>query len=157
MGLILRHSPPGEPSQTSRGVWGRIKAALKSVPVLRQCLRVAAIIPREIFHSVGGYRFLRTQDLLVVSDGGQTKRAIRRGLGATIRVLQMGCSCTHRASTLRGCMRRCRQGSVPPDRRRLPLALAGYGRDCNHGDGRRSELPKETSRPTQLVSFILIS
>ena len=57
--FILRHSPPGEPSQTSRGVWGRIKAALKSVPVLRQCLRVAAIIPREIFHSVGGYRFLR--------------------------------------------------------------------------------------------------
>jgi len=79
--FIPRHSPPGEPSQTSRGVWGRIKVALKSVPVLWQCLRVAAIIPREIFHSVGGYRFLRTQDLLVVSGGGQLNEQYGGGWG----------------------------------------------------------------------------
>jgi hypothetical protein len=34
------------------------------VPVLLRCLRVAAIIPQEIFHSVGRYRFLRKQNLL---------------------------------------------------------------------------------------------
>jgi polysaccharide pyruvyl transferase WcaK-like protein len=49
----------------------QIKGALKRVPVLRQCLPVLAIIPREIFHAVAGYRFLRRKDLLVVSGGGQ--------------------------------------------------------------------------------------
>jgi len=52
--------------------WGReIKRTLKRVPVLRRCLPVLAIIPREIFHIVAGYRFLRRIDLLVVSGGGQ--------------------------------------------------------------------------------------
>jgi polysaccharide pyruvyl transferase WcaK-like protein len=52
-----------------------IKRALKSVPGLGRCLKKArawvTIIPREIRHSVEGYRFLRTQDVLVVSGGGQ--------------------------------------------------------------------------------------
>jgi polysaccharide pyruvyl transferase WcaK-like protein len=52
--------------------WGReIKSALKRVPILNRCLPVLAIIPQEILHVVGGYRFLRTKDLLVVSGGGQ--------------------------------------------------------------------------------------
>jgi polysaccharide pyruvyl transferase WcaK-like protein len=53
----------------------RIKKALKRVPVVGQCLKKArasaAAFLREIRHSLGGYRFLRTQDLLVVSGGGQ--------------------------------------------------------------------------------------
>jgi polysaccharide pyruvyl transferase WcaK-like protein len=49
----------------------QIKGALKRVRILRQCLPVLAIIPREIFHMVAGYRFLRRKDLLVVSGGGQ--------------------------------------------------------------------------------------
>jgi polysaccharide pyruvyl transferase WcaK-like protein len=53
-------------------VWGReIKATLKRVPILRQCLPVLAIIPREILHVVAGYRFLQTKDLLIVCGGGQ--------------------------------------------------------------------------------------
>ena len=63
----------------SRGVRiSEIKSALKSVPVLGQCLKVVRRIPkvlarifREIRHSVEGYRFLRTQDLLIVCGGGQ--------------------------------------------------------------------------------------
>jgi polysaccharide pyruvyl transferase WcaK-like protein len=64
---------PKETESPGRVVaWGRaIKGALKRVPILRQCLPVLAVIPREIFHVIAGYRFLRTKDLLVVSGGGQ--------------------------------------------------------------------------------------
>ena len=73
-------------SNKGRGVWVReVKSALKRVPALSQCLkvagrtrrvaarlrRVAARILMEVRHSVEGYRFLRTQHLLVVSGGGQ--------------------------------------------------------------------------------------
>jgi polysaccharide pyruvyl transferase WcaK-like protein len=54
---------------------GALKRALKSVPGLGPCLKKARIwvttIPREIRHSVEGYRFLRMQDVLIVSGGGQ--------------------------------------------------------------------------------------
>jgi polysaccharide pyruvyl transferase WcaK-like protein len=64
---------PKERESPRRAVaWGRaIKSALKRVPILRLCLPALATIPREIFHVVGGYRFLRGKDLLVVSGGGQ--------------------------------------------------------------------------------------
>src|SRR5215469_5915132 len=52
-----------------------VKYALKRVPALGWCLKViyrfARRVTGEIRHSVGGYRFLRTQDLLIVSGGGQ--------------------------------------------------------------------------------------
>jgi hypothetical protein len=75
-------SPPHGTNQKGFSIWATVKVALKNVPVLLRCLRVAAIIPQEIlrvaaiipqeiFHSVGGYRFLCKQDLLVVSGGGQ--------------------------------------------------------------------------------------
>ena len=52
-----------------------IKRVLKSVPGLGTCLRIARVlvitIPQEIYHSVQSYRFLRMQDVLIVSGGGQ--------------------------------------------------------------------------------------
>ena len=63
------------PSKNSRGIWASaIKSTAKRlpfVPILWQCLRVSLRIPREIRHCVKGFVFLRTQDLLVVSGGGQ--------------------------------------------------------------------------------------
>jgi polysaccharide pyruvyl transferase WcaK-like protein len=67
------------PNQKSRGrCVSEIRSALKSVPVLwqylklvKECLKLVIRIPLEIRHSIQGYRFLRTQDLLVVSGGGQ--------------------------------------------------------------------------------------
>ncbi len=53
----------------------RVKRALRGVPGLLPLLKGArariAMILREIFHSLEGYRVLRTQDLLVISGGGQ--------------------------------------------------------------------------------------
>lgn len=52
-----------------------IRRALRSVPGLVPFLKKArawmAAVLREVFHSFEGYRVLRTQDLLVVSGGGQ--------------------------------------------------------------------------------------
>ena len=54
---------------------GRIKGTLKKMPrwlqLLKKSRRTALIIPREILHFARGYRFLRSQDLLIVSGGGQ--------------------------------------------------------------------------------------
>jgi polysaccharide pyruvyl transferase WcaK-like protein len=67
-----KDSHTGAPSQNDPGAWtGAIKTTLKSVPVLWQCLKVGVAIPQEIRHSIKGYRFLCTQDLLIVSGGGQ--------------------------------------------------------------------------------------
>lgn len=64
----------GEPSQRSFNA-ARIKRALKRVPGLGRFLRAVyayVTVPvREFRHCVEGYRFLRTQDLLIVSGGGQ--------------------------------------------------------------------------------------
>jgi polysaccharide pyruvyl transferase WcaK-like protein len=53
----------------------RIKRALQRVPVVGWCLNAihawARNLWRELRHCVGGYRFLRTQDLLIVAGGGQ--------------------------------------------------------------------------------------
>ncbi len=52
-----------------------IKRAVKQVPVLPWLLkpiyRAARRVYRELRHCAGAYRFLRTQDLLIVSGGGQ--------------------------------------------------------------------------------------
>jgi polysaccharide pyruvyl transferase WcaK-like protein len=48
-----------------------IKRALKRVPVLGFCLKIIHTWWREFFHWVQGYRFLRNQDVLFVSGGGQ--------------------------------------------------------------------------------------
>ncbi len=66
----------GEGSPDNRGAWAsRAKTALKNTPVLGQCLKKARrwvnTGPREIRHFFQGYRFLCTQDLLIVSGGGQ--------------------------------------------------------------------------------------
>jgi polysaccharide pyruvyl transferase WcaK-like protein len=67
-----QESHTGEPSQKQRGARaGALKTTLKSMPVLWQCLKMAAIIPQEIRHSIKGYRFLCRHDLLIVSGGGQ--------------------------------------------------------------------------------------
>jgi polysaccharide pyruvyl transferase WcaK-like protein len=61
-----------ESSEKIRGVWAnKIRRALKRLPILGLCLRVVAAIPKELRHCFKGYRFLRTQDLVVVSGGGQ--------------------------------------------------------------------------------------
>lgn len=53
----------------------RVKTALKRIPALWRCLKVAQALVttpgRELRHCLEGYRFLRTQDLLIVSGGGQ--------------------------------------------------------------------------------------
>ena len=69
--FIVGTSAPDGTNQKGFSIWATVKVALKNAPVLLRCLRVAAVIPQEIFHSVGGYRFLCKQDLLVVSGGGQ--------------------------------------------------------------------------------------
>ena len=71
-----RGSSAGELGQKSRGVRAsQIKTALKSIPGLGPCLQWAhacvVALSREIGHSVEGYRFLCTQDLVIVSGGGQ--------------------------------------------------------------------------------------
>jgi polysaccharide pyruvyl transferase WcaK-like protein len=52
-----------------------VKRVLKKAPGLLQALknlrRCVLSIPKEIFHFSGGYSFLRHQDLLIVSGGGQ--------------------------------------------------------------------------------------
>lgn len=67
-------SPAGiSKGKGSKLAW--IKIAVKQVPVLGQCLKAiyGSVIggSRELRHCVDGYRFLRTQDLLIVSGGGQ--------------------------------------------------------------------------------------
>jgi polysaccharide pyruvyl transferase WcaK-like protein len=52
-----------------------VKRAIKRVPVLGRCLKTIYTLGkrfwREFRHCLGGYRFLRAQDLLIVSGGGQ--------------------------------------------------------------------------------------
>jgi polysaccharide pyruvyl transferase WcaK-like protein len=48
-----------------------IKWALKRVPLLGWCLQAVYACWREFRHLLHGYHFLRTQDLLIVSGGGQ--------------------------------------------------------------------------------------
>jgi polysaccharide pyruvyl transferase WcaK-like protein len=63
--------------QSSENGWSAasVKRTLKHVPVLGRLLKAiysfAKRIYGEIFHCLGGYRFLRNQDLLIVSGGGQ--------------------------------------------------------------------------------------
>jgi len=61
----------GEPGATSKS----LKRLLKQAPVLGWCLRTARSFGRraraELLHAARGYRFLRMQDLLIVSGGGQ--------------------------------------------------------------------------------------
>ncbi|MGA8553073.1 MAG: polysaccharide pyruvyl transferase family protein [Candidatus Acidiferrales bacterium] len=56
----------------------KVKTFLKSTPTLRRWLKVLrriaqvlARIPREVSHSIAGYRFLRTHHLVIVCGGGQ--------------------------------------------------------------------------------------
>lgn len=73
---IRGQSTDGDPVRKGPGKWPqRVKGVLKSVPGLSLCLRIThlfmAVILRELRHAVEGYRFLRTQNMLVVSGGGQ--------------------------------------------------------------------------------------
>lgn len=65
-------APLGEKRATMPNVLRRV---LKHVPVLWPCLRRIRFLGRcihgELSHFAQGYRFLRTQDLLIVSGGGQ--------------------------------------------------------------------------------------
>jgi polysaccharide pyruvyl transferase WcaK-like protein len=49
----------------------KITRALKSFPILRRCLKVVAAIAVGVRHSFKGYIFLRTQNIVIVSGGGQ--------------------------------------------------------------------------------------
>jgi polysaccharide pyruvyl transferase WcaK-like protein len=49
----------------------RVRSTLKAVPLAWRSLRVADRVFREVDHFIAGYRFLREQDLLIVSGGGQ--------------------------------------------------------------------------------------
>lgn len=57
--------------RSSRKPLNWIKKALKRVPVLGFCLKTIHTWWREFCHWVQGYRFLRNQDVLFVSGGGQ--------------------------------------------------------------------------------------
>jgi polysaccharide pyruvyl transferase WcaK-like protein len=48
-----------------------IKRTLKRVPPVWRCLKTLQRVCHELTHCVGGYRFLRKRDLLIVSGGGQ--------------------------------------------------------------------------------------
>jgi polysaccharide pyruvyl transferase WcaK-like protein len=65
-----------EAGQSGRGMWAsRVRRALQTFPVLWQWLKKGygwvTTIPLEIRHAIEGYRFLQTQDILIVSGGGQ--------------------------------------------------------------------------------------
>jgi polysaccharide pyruvyl transferase WcaK-like protein len=74
-GRYAKQSNEGESQGSHAGkvpVWRSLaKRTLRNVPVLSQCLKLLAIIPQEIGHFVAAYRFLRRQNLLIVSGGGQ--------------------------------------------------------------------------------------
>jgi polysaccharide pyruvyl transferase WcaK-like protein len=71
-GRYAEHSREREDHQRRLVLWGhQVKCALKRVPILRRCLPILAVIPREILHVVEGYCFLRRIDLLIISGGGQ--------------------------------------------------------------------------------------
>ncbi len=63
------------PTHDRASILKELRRALKRVPVLWSCLRriraLAGLVGGELRHCVRGYRFLRTQDLLIVSGGGQ--------------------------------------------------------------------------------------
>jgi len=68
-------SPKEGGDRKRRGFVMHLKEAIKKVPGLLQALkklrRCVLAIPKEIHHLVGGYCFVRQQDLLIVSGGGQ--------------------------------------------------------------------------------------
>jgi polysaccharide pyruvyl transferase WcaK-like protein len=64
------HAPKGPTSQKAFSIQS-IKKILRRVPFLRSCVRIVQAGVRELRHWIDGYRFLRTQDLLIVSGGGQ--------------------------------------------------------------------------------------
>jgi polysaccharide pyruvyl transferase WcaK-like protein len=61
---------PGGPSQTNKALT-LIRKALRRVSILRETNRYRRGIVKEVRHWIDGYRFLRTQNLLIVSGGGQ--------------------------------------------------------------------------------------
>jgi polysaccharide pyruvyl transferase WcaK-like protein len=67
--------PAAGPDDSGRKKMGLLRRALRSVPGLGPLLKRArawtVAASREISHSWEGYRILRTQDLLVISGGGQ--------------------------------------------------------------------------------------
>jgi polysaccharide pyruvyl transferase WcaK-like protein len=66
---------PARAPRRIAGAASQIKAVLRRVPGLRRGLRAVRatlVVPaQELRHWFNGYRFLRTQDLLIVSGGGQ--------------------------------------------------------------------------------------
>jgi polysaccharide pyruvyl transferase WcaK-like protein len=62
----------GSPAKSrQRGTVAILTGALKKIPPLWWLLKRAQTCWREVIHSVKGYLFLRTQNLLIVSGGGQ--------------------------------------------------------------------------------------
>ncbi len=78
-GRITQSSGEGRSPETSSGekrtTSSHLRRVLKQVPVLWPCLRWIRSLERcvygELRHFAQGYRFLHTQDLLIVSGGGQ--------------------------------------------------------------------------------------
>ena len=73
---IAGQAAPQPPQTGNRlSLLGRLKDTLKQVPGLlafwKNLRRWALIIPQELLHMIRGYRFLRHQDILIVSGGGQ--------------------------------------------------------------------------------------
>lgn len=68
LGTLSQISAPAPEQRTTGSV---IKAALKRIPGIGWCLLTLRAGWREFRHWVQAYRFLRSQDLLVVSGGGQ--------------------------------------------------------------------------------------
>jgi len=69
--LGQRPTTKGDNNRGSNKRLSGVKRALKKLPVLWQCLKILARCSIEAQHFVQGLRFIRTQDLLVVSGGGQ--------------------------------------------------------------------------------------
>jgi polysaccharide pyruvyl transferase WcaK-like protein len=72
LGESLKEAETRDPIRKSRALWAdKVRSVLKGLPVLGRSLKVLAAVPQEVRHCFKGYRFLRTQDFLIVSGGGQ--------------------------------------------------------------------------------------
>ena len=58
-------------NQKANSYVSELKKALKRLPLVWRCVRLMARWSYEAHHFIEGFRFLRTQDLLVMSGGGQ--------------------------------------------------------------------------------------
>jgi polysaccharide pyruvyl transferase WcaK-like protein len=62
---------PDKPTATVSEIGARLKRALKGIPVLGSILKGLLDVCKEVGHCFRAYSFIKTQDLLLISGGGQ--------------------------------------------------------------------------------------